>query len=232
MSIIKNALKKEIDKDKLLQFNDTTATILEYDIVSNTATIRFLNPNGDGYMLRKNVNVSNTMGGHTGAGIIAGQICNISFINNNIFNPIITGMLSNNYKDKTSSDQGAFLVSNAIFEAEEPEKITPMIETWLDKENQNKYKYKNELGDYTEVDATKKASESVHTLDKYKNQDEGMTHLKTKSTVKLKENGDIDIFVAGNLGIRISPNDKSINVYGTFKVNNKTIDFNELTKEE
>ena len=232
MSIIKNALKKEIDKDKLLQFNDTTATILEYDIVSNTATIRFLNPSGDGYMLRKNVNVSNTMGGHTGAGIIAGQICNISFINNNIFNPIITGMLSNNYKDKTSSDQGAFLVSNAIFEAEEPEKIIPMVETWLDKENQNKYKYKNELGDYTEVDATKKASESVHTLDKYKNQDEGMTHLKTKSTVKLKENGDIDIFVAGNLGIRISPNDKSINVYGTFKVNNKTIDFNELTKEE
>lgn len=232
MSIIKNALKKEIDKDKLLQFNDTTATILEYDIVSNTATIRFLNPNGDGYMLRKNVNVSNTMGGHTGAGIIAGQICNISFINNNIFNPIITGMLSNNYKDKTSGDQGAFLVSNTIFEAKEPEKIIPMIEAWLDKENQNKYKYKNELGDYTEVDATKKASESVHTLDKYNNQDEGMTHLKTKSTVKLKENGDIDIFVAGNLGIRISPNDKSINVYGTFKVNNKTINFNELTKEE
>jgi len=227
MSIIKNALKKEIGKGNLQQFSDTTAIILEYDIVSNTATIKFNNPNGEGYMFRKNVNVSNTMGGVTGSGIYPGQLCNISFIKNNLYNPMITGMLGNNYKAKTNSDEGAFLIDGTALEIEEPEVITPMIEAWLDKENENPSKYKNDLGDYTDIDAIQKASESIHDLDKYSVRDQGITHLNTKSTIKLKENGDIDIFVAGNLGIRISPKDKSINIHGTVKVNNKIIDFKE-----
>lgn len=227
MSIIKDALRKEIGQNNLQQFSDTTATILEYDIVSNTATIRFMNPNGEGMMLRKNVHVSNTMGGVTGSGFYPGQLCNISFIKNNIYNPVITGMVTNNYKLKTCSDEGAFLVDNFILDIEEPKEITPMIESWIDKENENVEKYNNDLGNYTNVDAFRKANDAVHALDKYSPQEQGITHLDTKSTIKFKENGDIDIFVAGNLGIRISPKDKSINIHGTVKVNNKIIDFKE-----
>ena len=153
MSIIKNALKKEIGKNNLQQFGDTTATILEYDIISNTATIRFMNPNGEGYLLRKNVHVSNTMGGVTGSGLYSGQLCNISFIKNNVHNPIITGVMSNNYNTKTTSGQGAFLVDNTILEVKEPEEITPMIESWIEKDNENVNKYQTDLGDYTNIDS-------------------------------------------------------------------------------
>jgi len=229
MSIIKNALKKEIRENNLQQFGDTTATILEYDIISNTATIRFMNPNGEGYLLRKNVHVSNTMGGVTGSGLYSGQLCNISFIKNNVHNPIITGVMSNNYNTKTTSGQGAFLVDNTILEVKEPEEITPMIESWIEKDNENVNKYQTDLGDYTNIDSFQKANDAVRSLDKYSPRDQGITHLDTKSTIKLKENGDIDIFVDGNLGIRISPKDKSVNIHGTVKVNNKVINFDDET---
>lgn len=232
MSIIKNALKKEIGKERLQQFSDTTATILEYDIVSNTATIRFMNPNGEGIMTRKNVHVSNTMGGVTGAGLYPGQLCNISFIKNNIYNPVITGMITNNYKLKTCSDEGAFLVDNNIFEVQKSEKITPMIESWIDKENENSKKYINDLGDYANIDAFYEANNISHFIDRYNTQEQGITHLDTKSTIKLKENGDIDVFVANNIGIRISPKDKSVNIYGTIKVNSRIIEFDNDTNTE
>ena len=52
---------------------------------------------------------------------------------------------------------------------------------------------------------------------------DGITNIKNNSTVKFKDNGDIDIFVNNNTGIRISPNYKSIEVYGNFKINGKEI---------
>ena len=60
-------------------------------------------------------------------------------------------------------------------------------------------------------------------IDKYKASEDGITNIKNNSTVKFKDNGDIDIFVDNNTGIRISPNSKSIELYGTFKINGKVV---------
>lgn len=224
MGIIKNALQEQISSNSLQQVSDTTGIILSYSITSNTASIRFDNPNGDGVMYRKNVKVSNTMGAVSGSGITSGQACSISFIGNNIHNPVITGMLGNNYMQKTTSDEGAYILDSSISKIEEVEDITPMVEDWIDTDNENSSKYNTDLKDYTGIDATEQSSNSIQSIDRYTTKDQGITNLDTKSTVKLKENGDIDIFVSGNLGIRISPNDNSVNVYGTFKINNKTLD--------
>jgi hypothetical protein len=58
-----------------------------------------------------------------------------------------------------------------------------------------------------------------------------MTSLSTKSTIKLRENGDIDIFVANNIGIRVSVVDKSISLYGTLKINGKKIDLSKILND-
>lgn len=214
MGIIKNKLQEQIKANNKHQFNDTTATIIDYNIVLNTAKIRFRNPNGEGYLFRDNVSISNTLGGVTGAGIFPGQSCSITFVNNNIHAPIITGLIGTNYTNKTCSDQGAYIVDTNVLSYEKPSEIKPMINNWIEENNTNTTKYNNDLGNYTGTDVSESIHEMLNTLDKYKTTEQGITNLKTKSTMKFKDNGDIDIFVANNIGIRICPNNKTIEFYG------------------
>lgn len=214
MGIIKNTLKKEIDNNNLQRVNNAIGTILEYNHKSNTAYIKYLNPNGEGYFYRDDVNISETVGGFTRAGISVGQLCNLNFIGNNIHNPVITGILTSGYNLKTCSDQGAFIASNNIINCEIPDTITPMVNNWLETDNDNIYKYNDQLGDYTNIDVSSEVYETLDTIDKYKNTEEGITNIITKSTIKFKDNGDIDIFVNNNTGIRINANTQTVNIYG------------------
>lgn len=234
MSVIKNALQKQINNDNLNRYSNTTATILGYDIVTNTATIEFLNPNGDGNVYRENVTFANTLGAATGSGIFVGQTCTISFIGGNIWSPIITGIASNLYEAKASQDQGAYIVSTDIDEEySKPETISPMANDWIDSNNTNKRKYNNDLGDYTTSDTSKEVHEILQALNKYTNTESGITHLDTKSTIKLRDNGDIDIFVSHNVGIRISNADHNIYLYGKgIYLNNKKICYNDSNNDE
>ena len=101
MGIIKDRLNEQIRNNNIQQFNDTTATIIEYNMINNTAKIRFLNPNGEGVVYRDNVAIANTLGGVIGAGIYPGQSCTITFVKNNIHTPVITGLIGSNYSNKT-----------------------------------------------------------------------------------------------------------------------------------
>ena len=223
MGVIRNALQKQIQNDGLNRYSNTTAIILSYDIVTNTATIKFPDPNGDGYMYRENVTFANTLGAATGSGIYTGQTCTISFIGGNIWSPIITGLADNLYESKTSPDQGAYIIgvdNDNIYT--KPDNISPMMNDWIDENNTNKNKYNNDLWDYTKSDTTQEVHELLQSMDKYTAQESGITNLDTKSTVKLKENGDIDIFVSHNVGIRISNTDHKIYMYGLgLYLNNK-----------
>lgn len=214
MGIIKDALQKQIKDNSIQQINDTTATIIEYNHVNNTAKIRYLNPYGEGVLYRSNVPVANTLGGIIGSGIFPGQTCNITFIRNNIHTPVITGLTGSNYSSKTCSDQGAYIVDSSLLSFGKPTEISPMVNDWLEESNTNSSKYNNDLGDYTSVDSSEAVHEVLNTLDKYKASEQGITSLDTKSTIKFKDNGDIDMFVANNIGIRICPNNKTIEFYG------------------
>jgi hypothetical protein len=231
MSIIKNALNKQIQQNNAQQYNDTTATVLEYNHLNGTAKIKFRNPNGEGFLYRDNVRISDMLGGVTGSGIYPGQTCSITFIKNNIYAPVITGLTTNNYANKTCSDQGAYIVDSGIGYIEKPNKIIPMIQNWTEPDNKIKTKYINDLGDYTETDVSKTIHEMLNSLDKYTATEQGITSLTTKATTKFKDNGDIDIFVGNNVGIRISKIDKSISLFGKFKINGQEIDLNKLSND-
>ena len=225
MGVIRNTLQKQINNNNLTQYSNTTAVILSYDIVTNTAIIKFPDPNGDGFIRRENVTFANTLGAATGSGVYAGQTCTISFIGGNVWSPIITGLADNLYEAKTSSDQGAYIIgvdNDNIYT--KPENISPMMNDWIDEDNTNQYKYSNDLWDYTKSDTSQEVHEILQSLDKYTAEESGMTNLDTKSTVKLRDNGDIDIFVSHNVGIRKSNTDHNIYVYGKgLYFNNKKI---------
>lgn len=219
MGIIKDALNQQIQLNNLQQGNDATATVLEYNATLNTATIEYLNPNGEGTLYRENVPIANTLGGVTGAGIRPGQLCTITFLKNNILTPMITGMIGSNYSAKTCSDQGAYIVDYNIMSASIQElldlgSIDPMVNDWIEENNEDATKYNNELGNYTDVSATEETHSLLTTIDKYKQSEQGITSLDTKSTVKFKENGDIDLFVSNNVGIRICKKSQKIMFFG------------------
>lgn len=214
MGIIGNSIQKQIDKSNTQQYFQSVGTVLDYDLATNTAEIRFSNPNGEGSLTRKNVRLSSTLGGNTNSGLYPGCKCLIHFINGNIWNPIITGVIDNFYDSKTCSDQGSCLVNPEIKQIEFPENFVAMSEDWTDYNNQDESKYINDFGDYSSQDITEQAHEMINELDKYSATEQGMTNLKTKSTIKLCDNGDIDMFVANNIGIRISKKNHRIYFYG------------------
>lgn len=213
MSLIKDSLQKQIDNNNRLQFNDTTGTILEYDRTTQICKIKYLNPNGDGYIYRGNVPIINSSGGLFHGGIHAGQKCSISFINGNIYNPIIVGLHENFYNNRSCTDQGAYIADDDIWKVSTPEHIVAMNLDWINDSNTSLSKYQNSSCKYTDCNVDEQAMELITTLDKYEDDEVGITNLKNNSTVKLRDNGDIDIFCGGNVGLRICKNTGNIKLY-------------------
>lgn len=214
MGQIKNTIQKQIASNAQQKYFSTSGTILEYDRVYNTATVRFLNPNGEGYMLRRNVPVSSGLGGLSNNGVFASQQCTLSFVNGNLFAPIIIGITSSTYTSKDTSDQGAFLIDESVRQAQKPDNITPMVDDWLDEDNLSSSKYDNDLCSYANKNINNDSYETLMNLSHYSDTETGITHLTTHSSVKMRDNGDIDLFVADNVGIRISQSTHKIYLYG------------------
>lgn len=227
MSIIGNKLQQKIENNNNIRYSDTVAEITDYDNIKNTASVKFANPNNGSIMTADNIAVKINMGGLSQAALKIGQKCWISFIGNNLLCPVITNLCDDQYYDniyskKTNSDQGAYIVNSNINNIDiDSIKVTPMTDDYFNDSVASKYSLITK--DYTDTEAIQEVRKIIMEIDKYKTSEDGITNIKNNSTVKFKDNGDIDIFVNNNTGIRISPNSKSIEVYGSFKINGKEI---------
>lgn len=219
MGVLKEAIQKQVDKQNLQYMQSSTGTILRYDKTSNRADIIYNNPVGDGTVYRGGIPVSNSLGGLTSGGVKPGQECTITFVNGNINAPLITGTNESSYRDKTCTDQGAYIIDEFVREqVQEVTDFIPMYQAWISPTNEWVDKYKNTAIDYSEYDANERARTLQSTTDKFSDSEVGLTNLDTKATLKMKDNGDIDIFVTDNVGIRISKKMRKIYFYG-FDIN-------------
>lgn len=227
MGIIGDKLQQKIENNNNIRYSDTVAEITDYDNIKNTASVKFANPNNGLIMTADNIAVKINMGGLSQAALKIGQKCWISFIGNNLLCPVITNLCDDQYYDniyskKTNSDQGAYIVDSNINNIDiNSIKITPMTDDYFNDSVSSRYSLITK--DYTDTEAIQEVRKIIMEIDKYKTSEDGITNIKNNSTVKFKDNGDIDIFVNNNTGIRISPNSKSIEVYGSFKINGKEI---------
>lgn len=211
--IVGKKIKQKINDNQIQQYSDITGVILDYDALSNTATIRYPNPHGGGYLYREHARVASSLGGITSDAIRPGQKCSISFINNNMMAPRVTGITNSVYLDKTNTDQGAYLVDRTVLSVEKQDGPT-MIDSWFDETNENRGKYSTNSRDYMETDVAEEVYNIVSGLDKYKQGESGITNLNHKTNVKHTENGDIEVFVSNTVGVRISTVDHKIYFYG------------------
>ena len=214
MGIIGNTIKEKVNYGNQQYADTSTAKIIDYDITSNRASIQYVNPIGGGKFIRQNVPVLNTLGGLQGTGISPGDIVSIIFRNGNLHAPVITGLLSNHYMQKNMTDQGATLVDSDISDVNIPEEITPMYEQWLDTDNENELKYNNDYTEhYMSTDIDGKSIQMVREITHFSGTEQGIVHLDNNSCIRMRDNGDIDIFAGNNTGIRISKN-KGLQLYG------------------
>ena len=227
MGIIGDKLQQKIENNNNIRYSDTVAEITKYNNIKNTASVKFANPNNGSIMTADNIAVKINMGGLSQAALKIGQKCWISFIGNNLLCPVITNLCDDQYYDniyskKTNSDQGAYIVDSNINNIDiNSIKVTPMTDDYFNDSVASKYSLITK--DYTDTEAIQEVRKIIMEIDKYKTSEDGITNIKNNSTIKFKDNGDIDIFVNNNTGIRISPNSKSIEVYGSFKINGKEI---------
>lgn len=232
MGIIGNKLQQKIDNNNNIRYGDTVAEITYYDNIKNTASIRFASPNNGSIMTADNIAVKINMGGLSQAALEIGQKCWISFIGNNLLCPVITNLCDDQYYDnvyskKTNSDQGAYIINSNINNIDiDSINVSPMINDYFNDSVSDKYFLITK--DYTDTEAIQEVRKMIIEIDKYKTSEDGITNIKNNSTIKFKDNGDIDIFVNNNTGIRISPNSKSIELYGNFKINGKEINVGDL----
>ena len=242
MGIIKDKLYEQIEQHEQLKTKMTTAVILSYDHHSNTATIAFNDPTTGGLITANNVKVQLSGGGLSSSAPLVNQKCWILFMNNSLLTPIIVSLFSEKYFNevyakKTTTYQGGYVVDAKISSVDTTIPTTPMVDDWLDPTNTDVEKYCSiNLSDYINTDIDQLVYYLLTELNKYKEQEDGITNLKTNSTVKTKDNGDIDIFVDGNVGLRICKETRTIQIFsdhailygnlsihGTLTVNGKEI---------
>ena len=215
MSSLRDAIQQQVDYRNFQKTFSTTATVIHYNEVNNTADIEFQNPLGEGTFHRDGVSIAETLGGVCGSGIHDGSKVTIEFQSGNIYCPVITGSIESFYGKRTNTRQGATIVTEDVLATDIPETIDPLRNTWSDEENNVDYKYDDEqLERLYDVDCDVLASMITRGVNHYTKNEQGITNLSNKSTVKIRENGDIDMFVDNNIGIRISKSMQKIYVYG------------------
>lgn len=221
-------LKKAII-DKVVQphlngsYNTVYAQVTQYDSVKNKASIEFQDAKSQGLMAIDNVPVQLGSGGVHSAGPFAGDHVWVTFANNSPLQPKIVALADENYNTSTREklkhiSQGTYVPdnistrtnydSNSIIDTTN---IQPMTNDWLDYNNTNPSKYIS----FSTLDPSQQVSNTDSSLGYYNAEEPGITHPLNASTIKIRNNGIIDIFVDGNQGIRIDPSAKTINFIGT-----------------
>lgn len=219
MGILSDKLNEKINTSQVAKYGETIGRITSYDHTTNTASIIFMNPNGGGTLIADNVAFQLGYGGGSASSPAEGQKCCINFLNNNLLTPVISSLFDdqyyeNVYSKKTNADAGAYLVDEFIHNTDTKIKTTPMIQDWLDINNNDDEKYVAFHDNYKEKKIVAEVYHDIAQLDKYLDTEDGITNIKNKSTIKCKDNGDIDIFVSNNTGIRINPDNKTISFFG------------------
>lgn len=201
-------------------FDTLLAEIVNYDTIKNRATIRFQNPKGTGTMELDNVPVQIGSGGIHSAGPFVGDHVWVSFQNKSPLHPKIVSLADEAYQYRTRerikhSRKGAFIPDficgrEGYRSTSTVNSQTPAIDDWFDLDNEDAAKY----SDYQNVNPIEAMISRTVTLSYYGSEEPGITHPLNSSTIKVRNNGMIDIFVATNQGLRIDPYTKTINVIG------------------
>lgn len=218
MGIIKDKLQEQIQNYNNIKYGDTIAVIDKFNHITNTANIHFHDPNSGVVHYARNVAYKIQQGGMVTAVPPVGTKCWISFLSNNLLTPVITSLCDdyyhkNSYSKKTNTNSGAYINNYDVLQTDTTIETTPMIKDYYVNIE------KQEFEEYSNIDITKQTQQQIMESDKYKATENGVTDVITKSTIKIDEDGNVNIFVNNNTGLKVCPETGSIEIYGQLIIN-------------
>ena len=155
----------------------------------------------------------------------------IVFLDNSLIKARIVSYINESYKYETRFDyqhksQGSYLNSMDFDTVEDipiEEFNTPLKDTWMDTKNTDGLKY----FDYVKTSPFENLVDGVAQLSFFDYKDVGIINPVSKSLVKIKKDGIIDIFTNDNQGIKIDPINKAISITSdNIKTNSSTWNIN------
>lgn len=190
--------------------------IQEYDDSCNRANVYMYDPKNGEQVLLYNVPVEMSGLGLISSGPFSGDQVYISFMNGSLLHPKVIGRADETFGYYTRSmtqhaKSGAYLsdtISESNFSGNSPSSSdSSASQSWIDSGSGSVANYMNYTGN-----ATNGASSSATNSAYYRKAEIGFTHPLNRSTMKVRDNGVIDIFTSTNYGIRINPNNGSVTI--------------------
>lgn len=216
-SILRTIKDKVLTPEMTKTYNGVrNAEVVFSDNITNTASILIDDLSSSGKIVLKNVPIQiQSYGLHT-IGLSEGDKVWVSFTNNSPLLPKIIGIADNDTYQSTTKSNLKHLTTGAldIVITDTENTCTNMCEDLIDLGNTKIVKYL----DFKNFNVESHASDFIASLGYYQNDEIGLTNPYNNSTIKISNNGCITVYMNGNQGIRIDPNNSSININCTDKI--------------
>lgn len=214
---ISQTIKEKVFTDyERNRYETVVGQIQEYDDTCNRANVYMYDPKNGEQVLLYNVPVEMSGLGLISSGPFSGDQVYITFMNGSLLHPKIIGRADETFGYYSRSmtqhaKSGAYLSDNfgsSSFNGSSPSSSgSSASSSWIDSGSNSVGNYMNYTGN-----ATSGVSSSASNSAYYRKAEAGLTHPLNRSTVKIRDNGVIDMFVGTNYGIRINPNDGSVSI--------------------
>lgn len=216
MRFKENIIREILDPASSSKLTNALAEVTSYDAENNLANI-FIKRTSTGEMQElENVPIQLSGGGIHSSPITQGDTVYVQFNNGSVFQPKIVGIADEHYFTSTRKREkhlrkGSLLASQEELNGD----IKPCCENWIDSKNKDINKFSN----FRYTDPVKNTSKIMHEKGYFVNGEVGLFNPTSSAIVKLQDNGTIDIFTKTNVGVRINPMNRTIEMFGDVSTN-------------
>lgn len=224
MASLNKALKSAVSDPIKENLGMVVAQITFYDNTTNRADLKYDDPSSGGVVTLEGVPVEIPSLGVASAGPFPGDQVYVSFLNNNPTLPRIIGRADGDYKyysrelyehGRSGSQLTYGDITNGLINSFTNTPV-PSFNKWLSvTKNAAKVIAMN-------VFSASAFEDQASELTNYELAEVGMTHPGTASTMKLYNNGVIDVFASTDLGMRVSPSEEALMCNSTTELHNAT----------
>lgn len=203
-SLVKNVISPHTSQ----MFSNSIGKVVSYDEIHNKADV--LVSSSGAFTTLEGVPIQLSGRGIMTSKVQVDDLVYIQYNNGSVFQPKIVGFADEDYSNKTRENSRHLRKGSLLSTFEEKEgELKPSAYRRIDNDSDS-FKH----SEYRELSAIDAIGEKIESLGYFNNQELGLFHPVLSSLIKLKDDGDIDIFTGTNVGLRINRKKRTIEFFG------------------
>ena len=215
---LKQVLSESVNQSTASRVSTAVGEVIEYNEKTNRATIFIKKIAGNESYTFRNVPVQLSSYGLHSSPIEQGDIVYVQFNRGSIFQPKIVGIASEQHDTLTRPLERHLRKGTLLVSQEESDKeLDVEYKTWIDNDNESNIKYYN----FKNLNPVKTASLKMADMGYFKNKEVGLYNPNSSSIVKIQDDGVIDIFASTNVGVRVNPKNRTVELFGDISTKSK-----------